>query len=155
MIVIMVFSAVIHLSMSPKYELEYGRRGRDTVTILGNGKFQIGKYGNQKKFVMYQGEHLHTPLLEHVILHKIYNKRYLYVYSKEGYAIADAQTNTCRLFITVPDEEFVNGWTSGEDGVKRPISRYVEDEHVSYLENFEEFSEEERARFDELLSKKQ
>lgn len=61
----------------------------------------------------------------------------LYVTASKGYAVID-ENNICRVFITVDDSEFA------ED------DRYIEDEHIQYLTEYNEFSDEERKMLEKM-----
>ena len=73
----------------------------------------------------------------------------LYVLSDEGYAVID-KNNLCRVCVTVPDDEFVNGYTVDDAGNEIPISRYIENENVIYLKSYSEFTGEERKVFEKM-----
>ena len=72
---------------------------------------------------------------------KLKNK--LYITSEEGYAIVD-KDKLCRVFVKVPGEEFVSGYSEDKEGNRTYISRRIENKYIKYLSSFEEFSEEER-----------
>ena len=127
----------------------YGRPGKDTICWFANGKYQIGKFDKEKILFMYDENGSMRALLRKVTKHKVVRKK-LYVVSDEGYGIVDENGNSCTLFITVPTEEFINGYNIDDSGTKHPISRFVSDEHIKYLDSFDEFSDEERAVFDRM-----
>lgn len=134
-----------------RQDTKYGSVGRDTLYTLGNGKFQIGKFSDDKVFFMYDENQVIQSLLYGVSEYQKHRGN-LYVISNEGYGIVNAKTNQCRLYITLPADQFVKGYGVDSEGVQRPISRFVNDEHVAYLESFESFSEEEK-KFLERMKK--
>ena len=128
---------------------KYGSIGKDTIIALGDGKFQIGKFADDKVFVMYNENQTIESLLCKISKYKENNGK-LYVISDEGYGIADGKTNTCKLFISVPSEQFTNGYTIDSEGIQHPISRFSNDEHIEYLKSYEEFSNEEKSVFKKM-----
>lgn len=125
-------------------------RGKDTVLIWGN-MYEIGHY--------YDGNHLSIEnketvgiILKKVVEYKNKNGK-LYIVSDEGYAVID-KNNLCRVFITVDDEEFVNGYTEDADGNRTYISRKIECENIEYLSEYNDFSSEEKDLFKKMLKKK-
>ncbi len=130
-------------------ESKYGGIGKDTIISLGDGKFRIGKFADDKVFVMYNEDKTMESLLCKVSKHKEIKGK-LYVISDEGYGIADSKTNTCKLLVCVPPEQFTNGYTADSEGVQHPISRFLGDEHVEYLKFYDEFSSEEKAVFEKM-----
>ena len=67
----------------------------------------------------------------------------LYILSDEGYVTVD-ENNFCKVFITVPKEEFTSGYSVDENGNKTYFYRLVEDGKIVYLPSFEKFTEEEQ-----------
>ena len=130
-------------------ESKYGGVGKDTIVFLGDGKFQIGKFADDIIFVMYNENKTLETLLRKVTKYEE-SKNMLYIISDEGYGIVDGKTNVCRLFITVPADEFVNGFAIDAEGEKYYNSRFVEDEHIIYLSSFDEFTNDEKAMFEKM-----
>lgn len=128
---------------------EYGAIGRDTVCVIGNGKFQIIKT-SEKNLIMYSDDNTFTEvLLRKVSKHKI-KHGFLYIISDDGYGIVDGNTNLCRLYITVPKDEFIQGYGSDSKGNIYTISALVKDKHVQYLDSLDDFSENEKNVFDKM-----
>ena len=121
-------------------------RGKDTILIWEN-LYEICHY--------YDSNHLEITsngisydILEKVTKHKVKENK-LYVLSEEGYAVVD-KNNICRIFITVPEKDFVNGYSVDEQGNKHYYTRYIENEYVQYISQFNEYSEEEQKIFNKL-----
>ena len=127
----------------------YGDVGRDTVYVLGNGKFQICNTGNSRSFIMYRDDLIVETLLRRVSKYKKV-KGVLYIISDEGYGIVDGNTNRCKLYITVPKDEFIKGYGFDSEGNMHTTSAFVTDEHIQYLESFDDFSENEKNVFNKL-----
>jgi hypothetical protein len=130
-------------------ESKYGGIGKDTIISLGDGKFSIGKFADDKVLVMYNEDKTMESLLCKVSKYKT-KKGKLYIISDEGYGIADSKTNTCKLFVSVSPEQFTNGYGIDSDGIHHPISRFLNDEHVEYLQSYDEFSSEEKVIFEKM-----
>lgn len=128
----------------------YGDVGRDTVYVLGDGKFQILSTANSRDLIMYRDDDLVIKtLLRRVSKYKKI-KGNLYIISDEGYGIVDGNTSRCKLYITVPKDEFITGCGIDSEGNEHTISAFVEDEHVQYLKSFDDFSEHEKKIFEKL-----
>lgn len=119
-------------------------RGKDTVLIwkntfdiahLSDGNYLAVKNPKAKGLSM-------DNVLKGVTHHKS-KKNKLYIISKEGYAVID-ETPFCRVYVTVPAEDFVSGYTTDWDGNKHYISRFIDNEYVEYLDGFSDFSPEEQ-----------
>ena len=134
-----------------RQKLENGEivRGKDTILIWEN-MYEIGHYSDSNHLEIYTNGSFDS-ILEKVTKYKIVKKN-LYVTSEEGFAVID-KNNFCRVFITIPEEDFVNGYSIDEQGNKIYYSRYIENEHIQYLPNFEAFSEEEQKIFNKILDK--
>lgn len=130
-------------------ESKYGDIGRDTVYVLSDGKFQILNFPSGRDFIMYHDNQVIKTLLRRVSKYKKAKKK-LYIISEEGYGIADGNTNKCKLFITVPIDEFIRGYGVDSEGNKHVISKFVEDENVQYLESFDDFTDEEKEIFEKM-----
>lgn len=120
---------------------KYNSDGRDTIFILGNGKFTIGEVenptaaGNMKVLTMYyDNKPMEDTLLSYV---NKYKKKgdLLYVTSEEGYAIVDGKSNTCKLLVTVEKQ-----WAY------RP-SDPTEDKNITNLNSYDEFTQQEQDVF--------
>jgi hypothetical protein len=130
-------------------KLQYGRIGKDTIMVLGDGKFHIGKFDDDKVFYMYNENQTLESLLRKVSKFKE-SKGLLYVVSDEGYGIADSKTNKCKLFITSLEQEYTSGHITDSEGIQYSISRFSDDEHIEYLESYDAFSSEEQKVFEEM-----
>ena len=115
----------------------------------GNLSFQINhhKSVNKLEYVSVADKESYI-LLKNIASYKIVEEK-LYVKSKDGYAVID-KNNLCRVCVTVPDDEFVNGYTVDDAGNEIPISRYIENENVIYLKSYSEFTDEERKVFEKM-----
>lgn len=120
--------------------------GKDTVLIWEN-KYEIGHFpdGNHLEIHI---DGLINPVLKNVTAHKV-KKEKLYIVSEEGYAVIN-KNNICTVYVTVPSDEFVNGYSLDKEGNRSYISRYIEDENIQYLSAFDEFSEEEQEMLNKL-----
>lgn len=117
--------------------------GRDTV-LIWEKKFSIlhGSDGNDLAAKNPQNKYLTDCVLQGVT-HRMSKKNKLYIISKEGYAVID-ETPCCRVYVTVPAEDFVSGYTTDREGNKHYISRFIDNEYVEYLDDFSDFSSEEQ-----------
>ena len=127
----------------------YGRPGKDTVYWIGNGKFQILESAGDRVLCVYDKTKVLHTLLKNELDYKV-KKNFLYVISAEGYGIINEKENTCRLFITVEDSQYISGWSEDEAGIRKYISRYLNDTHITYLESYDEFSSNEKAIFESM-----
>ncbi len=127
--------------------------GKDTVLIWENmyeiGHFIDGDHLEIKRLTDY-GYTLDGILFDVTDYKKIKDK--LYVKSGDGFAVID-ENNMCTVYVTVPDDEFVSGYSMDENGEKYYISEYLENENVTYLKSFDEFSDEDIKVFDNLNGK--
>lgn len=121
-------------------------RGKDTVRIWGD-MYEIGHYPDSNHLEIYINGHIEQVLMR-VKIHKVIKKK-LYVISEEGYAVIN-KDNVCKVFITVPKEEFVNGYSVDEQGNKSYYSRFVDNEYIQYLSDFNGFLEEEQENFNKI-----
>lgn len=122
-------------------------RGKDTVIIWEN-MFEIGHYSDGNHLSIKNEDYTFDTVIEKIENYTVSNEK-LYIVSEEGFVVID-KSNLCRVYITVPDKEFVNGYSTDEDGEKHYISRYLVNEHIQYLSSFDEFSEEERMILNEM-----
>ena len=114
--------------------------GKDTVCIVGNGKFSLLKTTEGVHLSMHTSEdNTHTDaLLAFVNNYKKKNNK-LYVYSDEGYCVVDIKSNTAKVLITVEKQYFSN--------------LVGENEAVTYLSSYDEFSAEDKKVFEKLMKK--
>ena len=136
-------------------ETEYGSVGRDTLLLFCEGKFQILRQGDGKELVVFRRKKcgIADVLLRNVNKYKTQNE-VLYLTSGEGFGIIDATSCICRLYITVPEEEFVSGYYVDMAGEKHTISRKIESDAVEYLESYDEFTIDERGVFDLMINQR-
>ena len=121
-------------------------RGKDTVLIWEN-KFEIWHHIDEKRLSI-ENNGVSQDVMKKIRKHKIFKEK-LYVLSDEGYAVID-KNNLCRVFITVSPEEFTNGYTIDPEGIQHPMSRLIKDEHIQYLNSYEDFNTEEKAVFEKM-----
>ena len=124
--------------------------GKDTM-IIWNKKYDISKYSNGNE--TFGDLDIIEKDFSDNIMRRIKKfdeyKDKLYIYSYDGYAVID-EDNICRVFITIPQEDFERGYSLDENGNKTKFyPDKVEHEKVIYLSAFEEFSEKEQ----EILKK--
>lgn len=124
---------------------QYGRIEHGAVVITDDGKYRIEKNTeNQLCFNMYYDVSLEYEVLKNVTKHRR-KGNYYYIKSDEGYAIVDIESEISRVFVTVPQNEFVKySGSVDENGEKIYRSRFIEDRHIVYLDSFEDFSENEK-----------
>ena len=115
--------------------------GKDTVYIVGDGKFSLGKTVSGISLTMHTSEKNSSEdvLLAFVNNYKKKNDK-LYVYSDEGYCVVDIKSNTAKVLITVEKQYFSN--------------LVGENEAVTYLSSYDEFLDEDKKIFERLAKKK-
>mgnify|MGYP001025196664 FL=1 len=118
-------------------------RGKDTVLIWKN-TFDITHLSDRNDLAV-KNPKAKGLSMDNVLqgVHHKRKKNKLYIISKEGYAVID-ETPCCRVYVTVPAEDFVNGYTTDSEGNKHYISRFIDNEYVEYLDDFSDFSPEEQ-----------
>ena len=121
-------------------------RGKDTILIWEN-MYEIWHNYDGNNLSIYENKISHN-ILEKIEGYKV-KKDKLYIVSKEGYAVID-KNNLCKVFITVPDEDFVNGYSIDEQGNKEYYTRYIENTHIQYLSKFDKYTDEEQEMFNKL-----
>ncbi len=123
--------------------------GKDTVYVWNDGVFQIGHYydGNHLDY-HYDNFSLTDSVLENVITYKAKGDK-LFVITEEGYAVID-KTNAARVLVTVPEDEFTNGYSVNDEGEKIPYTRFIDDPQIVYLESFDGFEAEEQKQFEKM-----
>lgn len=87
-------------------------------------------------------------LLTSVYGYRIVDNR-LYIASEDGCAVID-ENNFCRIFLIVPDEEFIDGYTKDSFGNKVYNLRKFEMPNIKYLSSYDQFDEAERKIIDKL-----
>ena len=115
--------------------------GKDTVYIVGDGKFSLGKTTAGIHLSMHTSEYDTNDdiLLAFVNKYKKKNDKF-YVYSDEGYCVVDIKSNTAKLLITV-EEQYYNDLDS----------KY---EEIAFLSSYDDFSAEDKKVFEKLKKKK-
>ena len=114
--------------------------GKDTILIWGN-MYEIGHFPCDNELTV-KTKDLRGVLLHDVKKHKVKENK-LYVISGVGYAVID-KNNLCRVFLTVPEGELLDIYS--KDGKKKFTFQIekVDEEHIIYLSDFNQFTEEER-----------
>lgn len=123
--------------------------GRDTC-YQWEDTYEIGRYGYENKKVL--EVHKGGPfayVLQRVTDYSVYENK-LFVISYEGYAVID-KNKKCRVLITAPAKDFEEEKEYGINayGEKMFYSGKTANEYITYIEDFDEYSERER----EILSK--
>lgn len=120
----------------------YSKTGRDSCAYVGDGKFEIGKFGDNTALIMnYDDKLLSTTLLSYVEIYKKEDNK-LYVISREGYAVVDGNDNTSKLCVIVDKQHYDAPTTEG----------HPEDEHrIIVLNSYDEFDSSEKESFEKLL----
>ena len=115
--------------------------GKDTVYIVGDGKFSLGKTTAGTHLSMHTSEYDTNDdvLLAFVNKYKKKNDKF-YVYSDEGYCVVDIKKNTANLLITVEKQYYSN--------------LVGENEAVTYLLSYDDFSSEDKKVFDKMVKSK-
>lgn len=114
--------------------------GKDTVCIVGDGKFSLGKTTVGIDLSMHTSEYdtSFDVLLAFVNSYKKKNDK-LYVYADEGYCVVDIKSNTAKVLITVEKQYFSN--------------LVGENEAVTYLSSYDDFTAEDKKVFEKLEKK--
>ena len=122
--------------------------GKDTVKIW-NDRYEILRHMEENHLSVHLGRYDDETVLESIEKYDT-RKGKLYIISKEGYAVID-ENNICRVFVTVPPNEFVSGYTEDKYGNREYFSRKLESEYIVYLDEFEDFSKDEIDYFEKLM----
>ena len=120
--------------------------GKDSVFVWKDGVFQIGNYSSGNHLEFHENGVINT-ILKNVEFYKIKNNKF-YVITQEGYAVID-EKNKAKIFVTVPENEYTNGYTINENGEKEPYSRRIDNVNIQYIMSFDEFTDTEQ----EVLNK--
>jgi len=115
-------------------------RGKDTVLIWSN-KYDITKHMGEKSLCIYFDDSS-AQIIDKIKKYSI-RKDKLFILSEEGYVVID-KDKMCRVYITVSEDEFINGYCEDEKGNRIYQTRKVENEYITYLSGFGEFSVEEQ-----------
>ena len=121
--------------------------GRDTVVIWDN-MYEISKYSNEKNLDI-QTKELAAHIIGKIQKYKTKKGKH-YILSEEGYVVID-ENSLCRVFVSIPDEEFISGYSIDKDGTKYYHSKKLKkNKYVSYLSDYDEFSAEEKKIFEQM-----
>ncbi|MCD8238010.1 MAG: hypothetical protein LUC92_01550 [Clostridiales bacterium] len=122
---------------------EYGRVGRDTVEVIGNGKYKIAHVADATSLIMSYEDVGQITLIKNVVDYKS-NDGVFYVYGEEGYGVINIENNTSKIYIT--DEAYLT---------EREKYFYKDEytEYVAELSDFLDFSTAERKILSELEEK--
>ena len=121
-------------------------RGKDTVLIWEN-MYDISRHMGENSLSISTKE-VQGEIIDKIIKYKYADDK-LFVFSEEGYAVID-KDNLCRVFITVPEDEFVNGYSEDKEGNRKYFSRKIESKHIIYLTDYNSYTEEERKVFEKI-----
>lgn len=124
--------------------------GRKTVEIWED-MYEISRQTVEDGKILYldiSTQDIQELVLDNIIDYKIKNDT-LYVYSKEGYAVI-RQSNVCRVYITIPPEEYEKGYYVDEKGTSHYYSKVEDCDFVRYLSSFDEFLKHEQKILKEL-----
>ena len=124
--------------------------GKDTILIWEN-MYEIGHFPYDNELTV-KTKDVSGDLLYDVKKHKVKEKK-LYVVYESGYAVID-KNNLCRVFLTVPEGELLDIYS--KDGKKKFTFQIekVDEEHIIYLSDFNQFTEEERKILNNLSKKR-
>lgn len=122
-------------------------RGKDTV-LIWNNMYVIYHINDEKCLTVEIGD-VDDDLLDGIQKHKI-KKNKLFITSNEGYAVID-KDGVCRMYITVPEDEYVNGFEEDEEGNRYYISKKIQHPQIKYLSTFDEFEEDEKMVLEKMI----
>lgn len=122
---IMIFLITGCLDQSLNYAI-----GKDTVVIVGDGKFQIGKYPTSLKLEMFDKNKNSIKIIDKVKGYKNIQNNLYVIGDDESYSIVNGENNTCKLYSLTPKRIF------------------DEPDNIIYLDNYENFREEEKKIFE-------
>ena len=109
--------------------------GKDTVYVVGSGKFSLGKTINGIVLSMFKDDGS-TGVLLAFVQHYQKDDDKFYIDSKEGICVVDCQTNSAKIFISVDKQYYAN--LVGVDNA------------VTYLTSYDDFTDEEKAHFEAM-----
>ena len=108
-------------------------RGKDTILIWEN-RYEIWHNYDGNHLLFKDDNQMEYTVLSNVQKNKVVKKK-LYVISGEGFAIID-KNRLCRVYLNVLD-----------DSENNDIKQLIEDDHIQYLSDFNDFSEKEKEVF--------
>lgn len=128
---------------------KYGRIGRDTVLVIGNGKYQIVNSPKELNLIMYNNSNVTEVVMSDIKNYKKYNNK-VFIVSLEGYSIIDETTNTCVTYIFVAQQKYGGAYVEDDMGNITFIPHEIKDESFIYLDTYDDFTKEEKEIFDEM-----
>jgi hypothetical protein len=123
--------------------------GKDSVFVWQNGTFQIGHYASGNHLEFHEDGIIKT-ILKDVNTYKEKDSKF-YVITREGYAVIDKK-NIAKIFVVIPESEYINGYSINENGEKESYSRHIEHTNIQYIVSFNKFSEEEQKVLNKLIN---
>ncbi len=120
--------------------LQYNSAGKDTVLTLGNGQFEIGKFGNMKVLLIHQKDGSTQAILNDVIAYQKRNGT-LYVVSSRGYAVVNGIKNIAQVFYTSTIAE------------KDNIDYVRQVSNISILSSYHQFDDKTKKMFQSMQKK--
>lgn len=144
-----IFDYVINAISVQMDKEQHSGYGKDSVFVWQNGVFQIGHYSSGNHLEFHENGVINT-ILKNVNSYKTKANKF-YVITQEGYAIIDKE-NMARIFLIIPESEYINGYSINENGEKEPYSRYIDSTSIQYIMNFDEFSETEQKALNKLIN---
>ena len=122
-------------------------RGKDTM-LVWKDKYVLYHHAGCNALCIHYENGIEKCIIDKVESHAV-QRDSLYLYSEEGFVVID-KNNLCRVLVTIPDKEFVNGHGINDNGEKIHYSRYLDDYNIKYLNDFREFSTEEQKNLKSL-----
>lgn len=107
--------------------------GKDTVELIGDGKFQIGKYPDHLKLEMFNSEYDMVILDGHVKKYK--NKKNTFYVIGDSYTVVNGETNTCKIYSI-----------SNKDTTSETKNGSV----IIYIGSYDEFTDDEKRVFESM-----
>lgn len=150
LVIILIYVSVNILDLKVSNQItEYGSIGRDTVLIIGNGKYQIVNSPKELDLIVYTGTGISKVIVSDIIRYKKYNNR-VFIVSSEGYAIVYENQNTCVAYIAVDQQKYGGGYIEDELGNVTYVPNNIEDESFRYIYSYDDFTTEEKDIFEEM-----
>ena len=116
-------------------------RGKDTV-LIWNDTYDIGRFIDGNHLFIWEEKTSYYRVLSNVKKHRVKGGK-LYIVAEDGYAVIDKK-DLCRIFLTIPEEEFVKKIGYDETGNPIYISKRVDNHLIEYLDNFTDYSDREQ-----------
>lgn len=131
---LLVLVIMFSLSGCTKQTINYPD-GKDTVEIVGDGRFQLGKFPDHLKLQMFVSNNNFIIIDSHVTKYMMKDQILYVIGDGETYTIVNGQTNTCKQY-SASRKRSVNGKEDGDT--------------ISYLDSYEDFTDAEKKVFVEL-----